>query len=214
MSNIKIRSLGSGDFARYGFVVEGKYDFTELLAVLAANTDCPTERVIYEPECKALHELPIYRQLRDSLYGDMPLQLGYCNGHNLQLGCLEYHRGSEFIIATTPIVLLVADLRDIIGGEIDTSEVQAFWVPAGTAVMLYETTLHYAPCTAPGESGFRAVIGLPQGTNLIMQEPDEMTVEGRALYATNKWLYAHPDSSEAKSGAYVGLKGPDIVLQY
>lgn len=33
------------------------------------------------------------------------------------------------------------------------------------------------------------------------------------LLARNKWLLAHPESSEAAQGAYVGLRGENIDLQ-
>ena len=36
--------------------------------------------------------------------------------------------------------------------------------------------------------------------------------EDRRLRARNKWLLAHADSSEAKDGAYVGLKGENIDI--
>lgn len=36
--------------------------------------------------------------------------------------------------------------------------------------------------------------------------------EDELLTACNKWLLAHPDSSEAKSGAKVGLRGENIDI--
>ena len=32
------------------------------------------------------------------------------------------------------------------------------------------------------------------------------------MTARNKWLLAHPDSSEAASGAYIGLTGENIDI--
>ena len=47
-----------------------------------------------------------------------------------------------------------------------------FFVPAGTAFEMYETTLHYAPCGVDGK-GFKDVIILPKGTNAdITKNPD------------------------------------------
>ena len=51
----------------------------------------------------------------------------------------------------------------------DTSLVEAFLVPKGTAVEVYATTLHYAPCGVGG-AGFKVVIVLPKGTNLDLEE--------------------------------------------
>jgi hypothetical protein len=48
---------------------------------------------------------------------------------------------------------------------LDTSQVAAFLLPAGTAVELFATALHYAPCSgSPGEP-FRVAVVLPLGTN-------------------------------------------------
>ena len=41
---------------------------------------------------------------------------------------------------------------------------------------------------------------------------DNKTPEDAYLTARNKWLLAHPDSSEAKSGAKIGLSGENIDL--
>jgi hypothetical protein len=198
-------------FRRYGTEVTG-YDFTDLLGALR-GTPCPKDSVTYKAEEPALQNQPVCAQIAGNLFGGMPVQLGYCNGHNLKLGCLEYHRGSELIVAGTPLVLLLADLRDVEDGSLDTSKVEAFYVPCGGAVLLWETTLHYAPCTAADESDhFFAVIGLPKGTNVGKQTINRLSDEDKRLWATNKWLLAHPDTGEAKNGAYVGLTGENIIL--
>lgn len=47
----------------------------------------------------------------------------------------------------------------------ETSKVEGFFVPEGTAIEVYATTLHYAPCGVDGQ-GFKCVVVLPKGTNL------------------------------------------------
>ena len=197
-------------FKRYGFEVTG-YDLSELIEALN-GTPCPKNSVVYKAEAPELQNQTVCAQVSTNLFGGMPVQLGYCNGYNLKLNCLEYHRGSEFIVAGTPIVLLVADLRDVENGKLDTSKVEAFYVPGGSAVLLYETTLHYAPCTADDNDCFRAVIGLPKGTNLKKPEINPVNQEDKMLWAANKWLLAHPDTGEAKNGAHIGLTGENIIL--
>ena len=137
-------------------------------------------------EDAALQELPAAVEVSEHLFGGMPCQLGWCNGHNTYLNCLEYHRDSEFNLGTEDFVLLLARQEEIAGGKLDTAKVKAFRVPAGTLVEVYATTLHYAPCHDGGDD--------PQ------------------LWACNKWLLAHPDSAEAKAGAYVGLVGENIHI--
>ena len=208
---MKILKCSEKMFGRYGAVVSG-YDFTGLIKALG-ELPCPKDSVVYKAEEPSLQNQAVCAQVSSNLFGGMPIQLGYCNGHNLKLNCLEYHRGSELIVAGTPIVLLLADLRDVDGGKLDTSKVEAFYVPAGEAVVLYETALHYAPCTAAGESDcFRSVVGLPKGTNLKKPEISNLNDDDAKLWAANKWLLAHPDTGEAKNGAYVGLTGENISL--
>ena len=71
------------------------------------------------------------------------------------------------------LVLLLGAEQDIQADyTYDTSLVEAFLVPAGTVIEVYATTLHYAPCTAEGESGFRCVVVLPAGTNTDLTFPE------------------------------------------
>ena len=69
-----------------------------------------------------------------------------CWGYNTKLNCLEYHRDSEINVGEQDFILLLAKEDEIEDGQLDTAKVKAFRVPAGTAVEVYGTTLHYAPC--------------------------------------------------------------------
>ncbi|HJF56437.1 MAG TPA: DUF4867 family protein [Anaerotruncus colihominis] len=207
-----MKSVFDKEFAVYGKVVEG-YDFAPLLKVLRENSGKPADCTIYVPSDPALEALAAYRLLSDHLFGGMPVQIGYCNGHNRKLNCLEYHRNSELNITDDGVVFLVAPLWKVRGGRIDTGEVEAFAAPAKTAVLLYETTLHYAPLTAPGGEGFRVAVVLPRGTNTERPAAGPQLCEDRLLYARNKWLIAHPDSDEAKNGAFAGLTGDNITIE-
>lgn len=126
---------------------------------------------------------------------------------------MEYHRDSEINIVADDMVFLVGLESDITDGKLDTASIRAFRAPAGTAVELYATTLHYAPCDAAKGAGFRVAVVLPRGTNT--EKPDGIGAlnEDKLLWARNKWLIAHPDTNEAKQGAFVGLEGknPDIA---
>ena len=207
-----MKSVFDKEFAVYGKVVEG-YDFAPLLKALRENSGKPADCTIYVPSDPALEALAAYRLLSDHLFGGMPVQIGYCNGHNRKLNCLEYHRNSELNITDDGVVFLVAPLWKVRGGRIDTGEVEAFAAPAKTAVLLYETTLHYAPLTAPGGEGFRVAVVLPRGTNTEKPVIGPQLCEDRLLYARNKWLIAHPDSDEAKNGAFAGLTGDNITIE-
>ena len=208
---MKIYSVYDPEFKHYGQIVEGMEDtVAEILSVLK---DAPLpEGVGYVPEWEALQELPAMVEVSEHLYGGMPVQLGWCNGHNTKLNCLEYHRDSEFNLGTENFILLLARQDEITDGVLDTSKVKAFWVPAGVMVECYATTLHYAPCHADASKGFRVLVALPQGTNTEKPVFEPKSWEDRLLRARNKWLLAHPDSSEAADGAYIGLVGENIDI--
>ncbi len=213
---MRIKSVFSHSFEKYGKVLTG-YDVTDLLKKLDETTDKPANATIYEPGDAGLESLPIAKEFSDNAYGGMPIQVGYCNGNNTKLNCLEYHRGSELNIPANDMILLLASLQSVKNGKLDTGAVEAFFVPKGTVVEVYETTLHYAPCNAivdgqVSKEGFRVVIVLPKNTNTEKPAITEKNLEDKLLWARNKWLIAHPDSSEAKAGAFVGLTGRNIDI--
>lgn len=208
---MKIQSVNDATFAVYGRVVEG-YDYSELLEVLTETTQAPIDSVIYVPSDAKLEATKAMADLQQNCYGGMPIQIGYCNGTNSMLNCLEYHRDSEINIAADDVILLLATMTDVIDGKIDTAKVSAFYAKKGTAVELYATTLHYAPCSATKGSTFRVAIVLPKGTNLEKPEIVIKNEEDVRLFAANKWLIAHPDTNEASQGAYVGITGANIEL--
>ncbi|MDR1538476.1 MAG: DUF4867 family protein [Clostridiales bacterium] len=208
---MNIESIKSEYFKPYGKALEG-YDWSELLETLKSNSEKPLDRTIYVPSCNVLEKCKIFWKISKNIYGGMPIQIGYCNGSNASLNALEYHRGSELNIAADDVVLLLSKLSKVKGGRIDSSEVEAFLLPAGSGVLIYETTLHYAPCASNEGNGFRVAIVLPKGTNLEKPEIEIISEEDRLLWAANKWLIAHPESSEAANGAFAGIIGPNIQV--
>lgn len=198
-------------FASYGKILEG-YDTQELLRTLEAATPLP-EGVEYVPSQPELESLPLTAQLSSNAYGGMPIQMGWCNGHNTKLNCLEYHRDSELNCGTEDFILLLARMDDIApDGTLDTGLVKAFRVPAGVLVEVYATTLHYAPCSAAKGAGFRVLVALPKGTNGPRPDIQVLNREDSMLWACNKWLLAHPESSEAAQGAPAVLRGENIDI--
>ena len=206
---MKIYSVFDPEFVPYGKVLDG-YDTSELCKAMEAIA-LPAEGTAYKPGIDSLEACRIFSCFANRAYGGMPVQLGMCWGHNTRLNCLEYHRDSELNIGTGDFILLLAKVEDIVNGKLDTSRVKAFLAPAGKVVEVYETSLHYAPCQVDG-NGFRVAVVLPRGTNTDKPEITERNPEDAWLWARNKWLLAHPDSSEAAQGAYVGLEGVNIDL--
>lgn len=208
---MKIYSVYDPEFKPYGQIVEGME--TAVAEIIdALNTTPLPEGVGYVPEEECLQELPAMTEISEHCFGGMPVQLGWCNGHNTKLNCLEYHRDSEFNLGTENFILLLAKQSQIADGVLDTAQVKAFRVPTGTLVEVYATTLHYAPCHADASKGFRVLVALPQGTNTEKPNFTPKSWEDGLLRAKNKWLLAHKDASEAADGAYVGLIGENIDI--
>jgi len=207
---MKIYSVTDPEFRPYGKLLEG-FDTAELLSAMNGIA-MPESGVAYEPGIEALENCAIFAELSDRAYGGMPVQLGMCWGHNTKLNCLEYHRDSEINIGTGDYILLLAREDDIVDGKLNTACVKAFRAPAGAAVEVYATSLHYAPCQAAAAEGFRVAVVLPKGTNTEKPAFEAKCAEDTWMTARNKWLLAHAEASEAQNGAYVGLVGENIDI--
>ena len=190
---MKIQKVTDPAFRKYGQVLEG-YDFTSLIKEMK-HTPVP-EDVIYVPSVEELEALDVMKKLQNKGYGGLPIQIGYCNGHNKKLNAVEYHRNSEINVAVTDLVLLIGHQQDIEPDHTyDTSKIEAFLVPAGTGIEVY---------------GFQCVVVLPKGTNTELTFPTEKTGEDSLMTAKNKWLIAHEDAKI--EGAFNGLKGENITI--
>ena len=209
---MNIYSVFDPEFKPYGQISTGLEGTAREILEVLSKTPLP-EGVGYVPSEPLLQQLPAAVEVSEHLYGGMPVQLGWCNGHNTKLNCLEYHRDSEFNLGTEDFILLLAKQDEIENGVLDTAKVKAFRVPAGVLVEVYATTLHYAPCHCDESKGFRVLVALPMGTNTEKPDITPRTAEDRLLWARNKWLLAHPDSDEAKQGAYIGLSGENIDIK-
>ena len=211
---MKIYSVNDPEFREYGRVINN-VDFTELVEAMK-KTPLP-EGVVYEPSVAELEALPVYEALSTTTYGEMPIQIGYCNGHNSKLNALEYHRDSEINVAATDAILMLGLMKDVQPDfTYDTANVKAFLVPAGTAVEVFATTLHYAPCGVDG-NGFRVTIVLPRGTNYPLKNArpratgTTTTNEDCLITATNKWLIGHAEGG-LDEGSFLGLVSKNLDL--
>lgn len=207
---MKIKSVFSPEFKSYGTILTG-YNIKEATDYLRSAEISP-DGVTYIASVPELESTPLFRELQERAFGGMEAQLGFCAGVNQKLNCLEYHRSSEFNIAAADAVLLLAHQTDLNDYTLDTSLVEAFFIPSGVGVELFATTLHYAPCSAEKGKMFRMLCALPKGTNMPLSPRSVCEGEDRLLLAKNKWLIAHPESDEAKQGAFVGLVGENIDL--
>ena len=199
-------------FIKYGQILSG-YDTEELLSVLRNETPIPGDgKTIYVASDPKLEALSIEKDFRLRAYGGMPIQIGYCNGTNTKMNCLEYHRDSELNLGTEDFVLLLAKREELENGRLNSEKVVGFIVPKGILVEVYATTLHYAPCMAKAGVGVQVLVVLPKGTNGEKPEIRIQNEEDEMLRACNKWLLAHAESKEAASGAKVLIDGKNIDI--
>lgn len=205
---LEIKKVTDAAFRKYGRVISD-IDCTELTAKMKEATPVPDD-VVYVPSVPELEALPVFEEFKAKSYGELPIQIGYCNGHNKLLNAVEYHRSSEINVAVTDLVLMLGCQQDIEDDmTYDSSKIEAFLVPAGTAIEVYATTLHYAPCNVEG-SGFQCVVVLPKDTNTELEKGHGNGEEDKLLTAKNKWLVAHPDAKI--EDAFNGIKGENLSL--
>ena len=80
------------EFAPYGRIITGyENECAAVVGALRTSTPLP-DATGYVPEATALQNLPEASVLGTALFGGMPFPMGWCNGHNTRLNCLEYHR--------------------------------------------------------------------------------------------------------------------------
>ena len=195
-------------FFEYGQVLSG-YDTKAILAE-AEKLEMPAEGSVYLASVEAFEALSIAKKIEEDVFGVLPSQIGYCYGHSNALNGLEWHCCSELNVAVTPLVLMLAKRSDIRNGRVDSSCVKAFFVPAGTVIEVYATTLHFCPCEV-SEDGFGCVVALLKGTNL----PHMTEREDKLMFRQNKWLLAHVDNEGLLArGCVGGIDGEKYKLLY
>ncbi|WP_082235513.1 DUF4867 family protein [Halobacillus massiliensis] len=208
--SLKVHDVKDSSFIRYGRVLE---DFpVDKFEEKMDTIPVPEKGNQYLPSAAELENQELKTLIERKYYGGMSCQIGYCNGNNSNLGGLEYHKGSEINVAVTDLVLLLGHLNEVEQKTFDTKFLKAFYIPKGTAIEIYQTTLHLAPCKVTSD-GFKCVVILPEGTNSPLNEEEKR--EDSLLYMKNKWLLAHEEHLRfVSSGAHVGIKGPNVFVQF
>ncbi len=205
---LEFYDVKSEEFASFGRIIDG-LDITEIVkeAKKIAN---PESGSAYKPSEAAFEQLKIAEEIKIRFFGEMDTQIGYCWGRNNFFNATEWHTSSEINVAVTDLVIIVGHLWDVKDNKIDSSAFKAFYVPAGTVLECYATTLHYGPCECDA-NGFGWVVALPKGTNTAL----DGEYEDKLLWAKNKWMIAHVDNKElAEQGAVCGVTGTNFEVKY
>ena len=207
-TGLEFYDVNEKEFSSFGRVIKG-LDVSEITEA-AGKIPYPESGSSYVPGIADFEKLPIASVIQNELFGTLPTQIGYCYGHNNLLNAAEWHTSSEINIAITPIVLILGHIWDIENNTIDSSKFKAFYLPKGTVVEVYSTTLHYCPCETD-KAGFGCIVGLPLGTNTEL----EQKVDDPLLFCKNKWLISHSDNKDLiESGAAAGVTGENFEIKY
>ena len=214
LNHMTIHRVEADTFKTYGRVISN-FDFKPLETCLIQETEIPKENNTYVASFEKMEALDIKEKIATTLYGGLDIQIGYCNGKNSTYNGFEYHKCSEILVAGTDLMLVLGHTWDMSNNTYKVEDAEVFFVAKGTAIELYQTTLHLSPCKVSDE-GFKAVIILLKGTNdpnFKTQLCDEQ--EHEILLFKNKWVIAHKDREPLiKSGAVAGLIGENIALKY
>ncbi len=214
LNELEIKSIESSDFIKYGKILKN-HDFKGLIEYLDEETQIPKEGNVYIAHDEEMAKNVDVENVSLNLYGGMDIQIGYCNGKNSTLNGLEYHKGSEVNVFASDAVLLLGLTTKINDNKYNVEDVEAFFMPKGSSVELYQTTMHFAPCKVNDE-GFKAVVILPKDTNTQLENNIEIKEdEDKLLFMKNKWLIAHPERTPLiEKGAYGGIIGQNIEILY
>lgn len=213
VNDIEIHSVFDSKFLAYGRVLSG-YDFSDLIKYLENHTEIPENGNVYVPSVPEMEKYPIYSIVKNTLFGESEIQIGFCNGRNTTYNGFEYHKSPEINVAVTDFMLVLGHSYEIENNTYKIERAKVFFVPKGTAIEMFGTTLHLSPCRTCDE-GFKDVVILPKGTNTPLESKTITDNESKLLLQKNKWVIAHPEREPlVRQGAVAGVIGENKELKY
>ena len=222
-NDFRVRSVAEERFRTYGRVWKG-IPAAELIRIAERSTPIPDTGNVYVPSNPDFESVAETETVRSVVFGGLPVQAGYCNGRNSRFNGFEYHKVPEVDIAVTDFCLALGHSWEITDGlTYDISRAEVFFVPRGTVLELFGTTLHLSPLRTE-ESGFKAIVILPRGTNTPLSEAEKQAAatafadgnaEARLLLQKHKWVIAHPEREILiRQGAHAGVTGINKGLNF
>lgn len=214
VNDVRVYSVKDPEFASYGRIVTG-YDFSSLASYMEGQTPIPENGNVYVASVPEMEGDPVVELVKNGFYGEMPIQVGYCNGRNTTYNGFEYHKGSEINVAITDFMLVLGHTWEIKDNTYRVEDAKVFFVEKGTAIEMYQTTLHLSPCRVT-DKGFKDIVILPRGTNTPLEHKGEaLEPEAKLLLQKNKWVIAHPEREPLiRQGAVPGVIGENKELHY
>jgi hypothetical protein len=206
--HISIKGITNKSFMKYGKIITG-YDFTNLISYVEKRTPVPGEGNLCVYSVDSMEGLDAAKKLSYNLFGEMDIQIGYCNGMNSKLNYLEYHKSSELLVAVTDLTIFLGRVQDIKENQYECNRAEIFFIPEGVTVELYSTTLHSMPCRME-DNGFRSIMVLPRRTNSALRQLEK---QDALLHSRNSWVIAHIEVSElVNNETQIGLIGENVEV--
>lgn len=213
VNNVKITSVFSQEFKPFGRVLSG-FDFSELIGYMKAHTEIPENGNVYIPSVPEMEKTAVHKEIKNSVFGESEIQIGYCNGRNTTYNGFEYHKSPEINIAVTDFMLVLGHSYEIENNTYKIENARVFYMPEGTAIEMFGTTLHLSPCRTC-DGGFKDIVILPKGTNTPLEKRTVTDEESKLLLQKNKWVLAHPEREPLiRQGAVAGVIGINKELKY
>ena len=209
-----IESVFSPSFTNYGKILELNCS-KDLISKLEKDTSIPDKGNVYIPYIREWEDSKIFNEISPHFNED--IEIGYCNGQNTELNALEWHSCNEINIYSTPVVLFLAKLKNLDNNfKLDSKKVKTFYVPKNTAILLYNSTLHFAPCKVE-KDGFKAIIILSNLTNTELENNKvNFTVDKKYeqfLFKNNKFIICHKDATSlTKQSVKPNIIGTNLKL--
>lgn len=197
--------LDCQDLSFHGFGRVLDYDATPAISKAQSLHLEPVTSSNYLPKVAQLENDAIYCQIKNTVFGGLPIQVGICYGHNSRHLGFECHQGSEVNVAITDMVLALAKKK---GLPIKNESIYLVFVPRGTVVELFSETLHYCPLECD-LAGFNSLVYLLNGTNENFEH-----AHGQ-LTKTNKWFTTHRENLvKVAQGNIIGMEEEVIEVSY
>lgn len=197
-----MKNVADRSFRVYGKKLEN-FDFEKYVKEVRKTVDIsiPHSGNVYHASVNKLEEFEAFEWIRWNVYGGLDIQMGTCAGRNKNTTAVEYHAGSEVVIAITDCILPLGHTYDMEGNTYDAELMEPFFLKKGEAVELYGTTLHYSPIE-PDSEGYFTLVALLKGTNEDLENPSKNPL----LLKKNKYMIVHSSRTDKiEAGAIPGF---------
>lgn len=198
----EMKTVKDSSFKSYGRVIT-EYDFSNMIQAMEEKNmiGVPESGNQYIASVPAIEALPEFDWVRKNIFAGLSIQFGSGAGHNQAITAIEFHQGSEVIVAVTDALLVVGHRYDIVNNTYDSQLMESFLLEKGTAIELFSTTLHYSPIET-NKTGYKQAIALIKGTNTPLTEE----VDNPLVKVTNKFMLVHESRKDKiADGFLVGL---------